>query len=156
MGAGQSPIVSDFVPAHNLLHLYNYSENHRIKAPDAVFTLMVDKKPLKVALEMELTQKQKKRYVNLLEKYYTRIPVDLVFYVVGPEGLKKTILDIGKEKLLELSQRKVTSQNKLYVTTLSSFKKLGLDSVFEGTTGKSFTLRELEKRTLKGQSLPQS
>src|SRR3989338_5754125 len=116
----ESPIISNWVPSLDLFS-YQYKEfyDDKIpKIPDAVFDLKVGDKILKVALEYEMTQKESRRYRMILERYYTAKNVDLLFYIVSTSQLKKTLLDIGKDKLKELAQRKITHQNILFVTTL--------------------------------------
>src|SRR3989338_2085495 len=116
----ESPIISNWVAALDLFS-YKYKEFHDDKIPkipDTVFDLRVGDKILKVALEYEMTQKESRRYRMILERYYTAKKVDLLFYIVRTSQLKKTLLDIGKDKLKELAQRQITHQNILFVTTL--------------------------------------
>ena len=147
----ESPIISNWVPALDLFS-YQYKEfyDDKIpKIPDAVFDLKVGDKILKVALEYELTQKESRRYRMILERYYTAKKVDLLFYIVRTSQLKKTLLDIGKDKLKELAQRQITHQNILFVTTLDEFREKGLESRFQGVTEKTFSIKELEERAPK-------
>ena len=85
----------------------------------------------------------------ILERYYTAKKVDLLFYIVRTSQLKKTLLDIGKDKLKELAQRQITHQNILFVTTLDEFREKGLESRFQGVTEKTFSIKELEERAPK-------
>ena len=147
----ESPIISNWVPSLDLFS-YQYKEfyDDKIpKIPDAVFDLKVGDKILKVALEYEMTQKESRRYRMILERYYTAKKVDLLFYIVRTSQLKKTLLDIGKDKLKELSQRKISDQNILFITTLDEFREKGLESRFQGVTEKTFSLKELEERAPK-------
>ena len=147
----ESPIISNWVPALDLFS-YQYKEfyDDKIpKIPDAVFDLKVGDKILKVALEYEMTQKESRRYRMILERYYTAKKVDLLFYIVRTSQLKKTLLDIGKDKLKELAQRKISDQNILFVTTLDEFREKGLESRFQGVTEKTFSIKELEERAPK-------
>ena len=147
----ESPIISNWVPSLDLFS-YQYKEfyDDKIpKIPDAVFDLKVGDKILKTALEYEMTQKESRRYRMILERYYTAKKVDLLFYIVRTSQLKKTLLDIGKDKLKELSQRKISDQNILFITTLDEFREKGLESRFQGVTEKTFSLKELEERAPK-------
>lgn len=150
----KASILSRSVPAIHLAQ-YKYLEDNRIKVPDAVYNLSFEGRDLKAAIELELTQKTSKRYLNVFEKYYTKIKVDLVLYIVESEGLKRTLLKLGAKKLKELSERKITKENKLYVTTLDEINQKGLCAYFEGLFNQGFTLQDLQDCALKPQVLPQ-
>lgn len=144
----ESPLILNFYPQLNL-QSYEYPENDYgrkvvMKIPDAVFDLRVGSRILKVALEVENTQKEDRRYKRILGKYHLFIPVDLVFYIVKTPGLKKKLLEIGKEVCDDNDHKKLA--NKLWVVTFEDFKKDALHAEFESPFGKKIILKGLESR----------
>jgi hypothetical protein len=63
------------------------------KYPDALLTLDVPGKPIKVALELELSRKSKRRYEDMAYAYRELAEVRAVFFVCRNPGLVTTIRD---------------------------------------------------------------
>ena len=144
----ESPIISDWEPALNISY-YQYKEYYsdRLpKMPDSVFNIRMGDRILKTALEYEMTQKESGRYKMILEHYYTDKKVDLLFYIARTAHLKKKLLEIGRNKLNEISERQIAHQNILYVTTLDEFREKGLEAKFQGVMDGTFSIKELEDR----------
>ena len=114
--------------------------------PDSVFNIRMGDRILKTALEYEMTQKESGRYRMILEHYYTDKKVDLLFYIARTAHLKKKLLEIGRNKLNEISERQIAHQNILYVTTLDEFREKGLEAKFQGVMDGTFSIKELEDR----------
>ncbi|MCY4645015.1 MAG: replication-relaxation family protein [Bacteriovoracales bacterium] len=64
--------------------------------PDAVFVTMNDKGPLFNALELEVQQKDKKRYREKIQKYYFNEKIDYVFLIFSSESIRKAVMNMEK------------------------------------------------------------
>lgn len=67
------------------------SQGQGIKYPDAILKFRGDTKDLKVALEMEITQKERKRYIQITSAYSSMRSLDCVIFIVGTKAIREVI-----------------------------------------------------------------
>lgn len=63
------------------------------KYPDAILNFKAPYKPIHVAIEVELTQKERRRYQRILNAYSFAKSLDLVLFVCSNEQIEKAIRD---------------------------------------------------------------
>lgn len=73
------------------------SQGRGIKYSDAIFTFRGDTKDLRVALEMEITQKDRKRYIQITSAYSSMTSLDCVIFIVGTKAIREVIEACLKE-----------------------------------------------------------
>lgn len=147
----ESPVISDFVSEAELRAKQGKSWQDRIKenqhdwkVPDALFTLRTRKGPLRVALEIELSQKAKSRYARIMEAILVSRQFEIVFFLCKDDRL----LDVVRSQVAETRKRssrvKVSSRsNGIYFSTLETLRALKLDAPWIGEDNR-FTIREIE------------
>src|SRR3989338_11552931 len=110
--------IQNWISAHRLrtkrFTEFQKRDRRKVIVPDAIFELKAGNKLIKVAFELEKTQKSKSRYVTTFERYHLSMPVDLVLYVTASDELKSLILDITKQTLQKLHRQNIAVKNKLY------------------------------------------
>jgi len=145
-----SSLVSDFEPEHlvreRLTRKYGYTDHREqgYKIPDAAFQLQTAKGKFRVALELEIAQKSRRRYLNALKRLLLGRDWDVVFFVVaaGPVLMKlKAALEEVKAQDLEV--RIATNLSGMYFAHLSDVLSRRDLCTFEGE-GKSFSLVSLK------------
>lgn len=97
--------------------------------PDAVFTHRTPSGSMKIALELELTQKSKRRYGRIFKAHLLSRKWNLTLYLVKNEALRKSLmgtLEEIKRKDLEVRLAKVV--NGIYFCSLEEFLLKGLET----------------------------
>ncbi len=146
----KSPLVGDWIPAHRLMSQdyadFQFKDRKYTKVPDAIFSITLRDKIIKVAFEFERTRKSKSYYISTFENYHLIYPVGLIIYVAANDDLKTLLLDMGKQALNKLAQNKVDIENKLHVATYEEFKKYKLSTLFQSPLNNKFSIEELQMR----------
>ena len=148
----KSPLIENFIPeyqiAYRILRSSKVKRKYQLKdkIPDGLFTLFVQKKPQKIALELELSLKSKKRYENIFSKHLLTKSWNTIFYIVKDEKIKGKLLDYIKEiKRKSFLLRAEKNLNSIYFSLLDEVLEKGLYAIF--SNGKiDFTLKDLEKK----------
>lgn len=69
------------------------SNSHNPKFPDAILNFKAPFKPVRVAIEIELTQKEKRRYERILNAYSFAQNLDLILFVCANKQIENVIVD---------------------------------------------------------------
>lgn len=67
------------------------SNSQSPKYPDAILNFKAPQRPLRVAIEIELTQKEKRRYERILNSYSFAENLDLILFVCANTQIEKVI-----------------------------------------------------------------
>ncbi|HLD99206.1 MAG TPA: hypothetical protein VJB59_03040 [Bdellovibrionota bacterium] len=145
-----SPLVSNFEPEHlvreRLTKKYGYvdRQEHGYKVPDGLFQLRTAKGTFRVALELEIAQKSKRRYRTVLKRLLLGKDWDVVFLVVTEQCiLAKLKSALDEVRCQDLEVRVATDHRGMYFAHLPKVLLHRSASSFEGE-GKSFSLASLE------------
>lgn len=113
--------------------------------PDGTFIYEVPDQRLRVALELELTQKSRARYFKILRSHLLNKTWNMAFYVLRDQELLTHVLALVEEvKREDASVRVAKRVNGVYCCALEEFLKDGLSAQF--TEGKKkISLDELAK-----------
>lgn len=131
----QSPLIRDFKMDHELRSelsdgkLRAVSWQNAQLIPDAVFTHHTPSGSMKIALELEMTQKSKRRYGRIFKAHLLSQKWNLTLYVVKNEALRKSLmatLEEMKKKDLEVRLAKIV--NGIYFCSLEEFLLKGLEA----------------------------
>ena len=147
-----SPAVQQWVPEHVLrselmqryYYLHGCDKSDKIAGlPDALIHLKSNGKDSVAALEVELTQKSKKRLLRKLESHILNPAFQFVFYVV--EGIP--LLNILRSVYAEVTEQSLRvkfskRQNGIFFVDLAKLRSEKLDALLEGITD-SFSLNDL-------------
>lgn len=139
---GKSKAVTEWIPEHALKaqvmsRLKHLSATERISklelVPDSLFTLRDKTKLYKIALEVELTRKSKKRLYKKIESHLVSKNFDFAFFVLGSNVPSHFFLSI-LNSVLETSSRVRFSekQNGIYFCELKKIRAENLDVKFHG------------------------
>ncbi len=149
----KSPLVENFIPeyqiAYRILKDFNVKRKYQLKdkIPDGLFTLLVQKKPQKVALELELTLKSKRRYETIFSKHLLTKSWNIIFYIVKDGKMREKLLSYIKEfKRKNSLLRTARNLNSIYFSLLDEFLDKGLYANFTNER-MEFSLKDLEKKT---------
>jgi len=99
----QSPLVSRYMPEHEvkrvLAERHGKKERKDVgyKVPDSLFELKTTHKPLRVALELELTMKSESRYWKNFRELLTSSDFDVVIFVTASEKMSEALRQIIKD-----------------------------------------------------------
>lgn len=147
----QSPIVENYIPEYQitskLLKKFKSMNTYqkRDKIPDGLFNLWVSNKSQTVALELELSQKSKRRYESLFKKHLLTNNWDIVFYIVKDEPMRKNFLEqiilLKRKDILLRAQKKL---NNIYFSLVDEFLEEELNSIFKDEKIE-FSLKRLEQ-----------
>jgi hypothetical protein len=128
-------------------HIRNFKMDHELQAelssgagvptswrnaqlvPDALFVHRTSKQCMRIALELEMTQKSRQRYGRIFQAHLLAKKWDLTLYVVRDDTLRirlMQILDTVKGKDLEVRLAKVV--NGIYFCSLDEFLSKGLEA----------------------------
>ena len=147
----KSPVVSHFQPEQivreSLARRYGFEEQEGsgYKVPDAIFQIRTPKGQFRVALELELTRKSKRRYRKIIKQLAVSGDWDAVFFVVKENAITKVVTDLFaelREKDLEIKFAK--SLSSFYFCKLDEFLRDKDNCIFVGEK-KSFSLIEIAK-----------
>lgn len=96
--------------------------------PDGYFHLKLPDRNLRVAIELELSDKSQKRYERIFRNHLLSKSWDLVIYLVRDETLKNYLLGLlQKSKDRDIQVRVSNMLNGIYFCELNDFLKNGLD-----------------------------
>jgi hypothetical protein len=111
--------------------------------PDAILNLRSDGEESRAALELELTQKSKRRLFRKFEGHITNPDYDFVFYIVEGRSLLDRLWEVY-ENVRENSSRVKSekTQNGIYFIELSELRKSALKAEFKGIDD-SFSFQDL-------------
>lgn len=153
----QSPIVSNYLTEAKVKstlakkHGGQKSREEFYKVPDAIFTLRQSHKALRIAVELEIALKSKKRYLMMMQQLCLSNDFDNVFLIAQSENvlnqLRSHLRDVRENNL---RVRHHDHEHGFYFVLLSKFLEDGLEARFEGDDG-AFTLRSLEPKSLLSQ-----
>jgi hypothetical protein len=117
----------------------------RSAVPDAVLDLNVRDSPMKVALELELSRKTKKRIFQKLEHYLIQSEYKFTFYVLKGMPLLELFYSLYRETLEKSIHVKCRKEkNGIYFSTLENIFENGPDAKFRGLDN-AISLNELSK-----------
>ncbi|OYZ24325.1 MAG: hypothetical protein B7Y39_01330 [Bdellovibrio sp. 28-41-41] len=68
------------------------SKSQNPKYPDAILNFKAPFKPIRVAIEIELTQKEKRRYERILNAYSFAQNLDLIIFVCGNKQIENAVI----------------------------------------------------------------
>jgi hypothetical protein len=138
----QSPAVTRWIPEHLLkaqvMREFQYFNHHDrreklLLVPDALLHLQSGGTESKAALELELTQKARRRLYQKIEAYVVSEDFDYVFFVAKDENLKRLLLDVYREVVSRSTCVKIAKQqNGIYFSTLPLLQKHGVHAKFSG------------------------
>lgn len=115
--------------------------------PDGTFVYEVPGQRLRVALELEITQKSRARYFKILRSHLLNKTWNMAFYILRDQALLDHVLPLVDEvKREDASVRVARRVNGVYLCSLENFLKDGLKTRF--TDGKkAISLDELAQKT---------
>lgn len=148
----RSSVVQSWVPEQKLrqecLRRFHYlraqDKSEKIGGlPDAILHMKSGGKNSTAALELELTQKSKRRLFRKFESHITNSEYDYVFYVVEGAPLLDRLQAVYEDVLENSARVKIErNQNGIYFVELSALRKNPLRAKFEGAED-SFSLQDL-------------
>ena len=116
------------------------------KIPDGLFTLWVQGKPQKVALELELSLKSKRRYELIFSKHLLSRNWSAVFYVVKDEVMREKLMDSVKEiKRKNVLIRSANNLNGIYFSLVDEVLEKERLALFTNERIR-FSLKDLERK----------
>ena len=147
----KSSLVSNFIPERKVRAILGgkYGKQspsqERYKVPDGMFSLQAQGKIFRVALEVEMTLKSKKRYRNSFECLLTSPDFDLIFFVVKDKPTREKLMShVTEAKARSLALKFAKRINGCYFALLSDVLSKSLLAAFTGENS-SFSLNGLEQ-----------
>ena len=148
----KSPLIKNFIPEHHIikklvkdLEVKKIAQN-KDKIPDGIFTLWVQEKPQKVALEVELSLKSKRRYEVIFSKHLLSKNWETIFYIVKDEKMRKKLMDYLEEiKRINFVLKTEKKLNSIYFSLADEVLEKELEAIFMNQKI-SFSLKDLEKK----------
>ena len=147
-----SPVIKKWIPEQKLRHdlmarfhyLHAIDKGEKLGGlPDALLHIYSGGQDSKAALELELTQKSRKRLYKKLEAHILSPDYDFVLYIIEGEKLFSVLVDAYKHVKEKSVQVKISrKQNGIYLVFLSELQKNGLNAKFQGTQD-SFSFADL-------------
>lgn len=80
------------------------SQGQAIKYPDAILGIGKSERPKKIALEIEITQKHRRRYMQIMSAYSSMKGIDGIVFVVGTDAIRNVIASTLKEVYFPLEK----------------------------------------------------
>ena len=115
--------------------------------PDALLYLNARGNIKKAALEVELSQKSRRRIFKKLETQILSPDYNFVFYVVQGEKLKEKLIEIYEDVRENAIRVKIAKmQNGIFFVSLEDIQNLKLKATFKGIES-SFSFDDLEAKT---------
>ena len=145
-----SGIISNFVSEAELRSQIAAStvhgpetQSHDWKVPDGMFSLVTKLGVSKVALEVELTQKAKARYAEIVQALLTTKQFNFVFFVCGSEKLEKLLSDaVASARSSNAYVKASDRSNGIYFCQLDKLRELRLNAPWCGES-RTFTINDL-------------
>ena len=153
----QSPLILGFRMDHELRAEFSDGKSRPASwqnmqlIPDAIFTHRTPSGSVKMALELELTQKSKRRYGRIFKNHLLSKKWNLTLYLVKDEALKKSLMEtLGAVKGKDLEVRLAKVVNGIYFCLLEDFLSKGLEAPM--TNGKKeISFAEMARRIEAGE-----
>ena len=73
------------------------SQGKGIKYPDSILVLKSESAKARLALEMEITQKDRRRYIQIMSAYSSMRGIESVIFIVGSKSIREVIESCLKE-----------------------------------------------------------
>ncbi len=145
----KSPLINNFITDKAIAKRFNENKLKLYrdfdKIPDGLFNLNIEKSTEKVALEVEINQKNKNRYNNILKTHLLTKNWETVYYIVKDKKMGSMILDNIKElRGRDFNVKLSPNINDIYICPIDEFLKNELDAIFYNDKWE-FSLRDLEK-----------
>lgn len=147
-----SPVVSDFKTELELrsklgrekFQLTNDQEREW-KVPDGLFTLKTKKGSMRVALEIELSQKSKARYQKIIKSILIARKFEIVFFLCRNSKLMELISkEVSESRRTNPIVRASNRSNGIYFCTLDMLRNNGNDAHWCGEKNR-FSISEIER-----------
>lgn len=156
----ESSVVGDFVTEVELRGRHGKShpiamtgQDREWKVPDAIFTLTTKSSRLRVALEVELSQKAKARYQKIMKALLLSRQFEIVFFLCKDERILNILRNEVRETREQNPAVKLSSRsNGIYFTTLDLLRSMKTDAPWSGEESR-FTLREIETSLMKSSAV---
>jgi hypothetical protein len=147
-----SPAITGWIPEHVLkaemtsryvyLHSSDRSEK-MLTVPDALLLLRSDGKESKAALELELTQKSRKRLYKKIEAYIVTDDFEFAFFIASSAHLMSVLREVYQNVMQTSWRIKLRKkQNGIYFTMLENICTNGIHAEFVAVHD-TFTFAEL-------------
>jgi hypothetical protein len=151
-----SPLITKWIPEHVLrkeamsrIRYFNSEEQRSTlaKIPDAVFEIELQKNRRRIALELELARKTKKRVFERIEAHIIHPGMDSVLFVASDEQHLRFLWSVYEAVLSHSFRVKLhRNPNGIYFSTLENLRKHRLQAIFCGRDG-SFSFESLRQKT---------
>lgn len=106
--------------------------------PDALLSLKTRDGKVLAALELELTQKSRRRLYQKIESYFLTDEFDCALFIVQGESLVRVIEEVRSRVLSQSARVQIAQRhNEIYVTTLDGFQQYGLKAKVSGNSASS-------------------
>lgn len=153
----QSPLILGFKMDHELRAEFSDGKSRPANwqnmplIPDAIFIHRTPSGSVKMALELELTQKSKRRYGRIFKSHLLSKKWNLTLYLVKDDALKKSLMEtLGAVKGKDLEVRLAKVVNGIYFCALEDFLSKGLEAPM--TNGKrEISFAEMARRIEAGE-----
>ena len=115
------------------------------KVPDGLFTLVTKKGPMRVALEVELSQKSKARYQKIMKSVLVSRQFEIVFFLCRDSKLADLISkEVSTSRRTNSTVQASSRSNGIYFCTLDMLRKNGNDALWCGEKSR-FSITEVER-----------
>ena len=98
---------------------------------DAIFVMKADKRVMLNAVELELSEKSRNRYIDLIQRYYLNQKIPYVIFISATKNIEKKVMAL-ENKLYP------KGNTKFYYGNLKDFKKKKLPFIFKSCRGIPF------------------
>ena len=150
-----SPVIQKWVPEQKLRqaimqrYFYMHANDKSEKVgllPDALLHLKTTDRTSIAALELELTQKSRRRLLQKFETHILHPNYNFVFYIIEGDRLLRTLWSIYREVQEKSIRVKIAKkQNGIFFATLSDVRNLKLSAKFKGIES-SFSFQDLASK----------
>ncbi len=124
---------------------FSYRKEREWKVPDGLFTLTTKKGPMRVALEVELSQKAKARYQKIMRAILVSREFEIIFFLCRDSHLA----DLISKEVTEARQtnpvvKASDRSNGIYFCTMELLRKDGNDALWCGEKSR-FSINQIER-----------
>lgn len=124
----KSPLIQDFKTENDVRNLLLTGREKLLHwegapvIPDAMFTYSVPGKTMRIALELELTPKVRRRYTRIFRSHLLAKTWSLTIYVVKGEKFRARLMKVLSDvKATDIEVRMAKTVNGIYFCTLEEF-----------------------------------
>lgn len=124
----KSPLIHDFKNENGVRNLLLDDREKLLRwenaptIPDAMFTYSVPGKTMRIALELELTTKVRRRYTRIFRCHLLSKDWDLTIYVVKDEKFRTRLMQLLNDvKTTDIEVRMTKTVNGIYFCTIEEF-----------------------------------